>query len=275
MSTSADRDRAVQTPRNAWINRVRDEALRCHRPEVCKAFHVGFILASFADADGSNIFVGQETVAAIAGCTDETVSRCIKLLIAVGLLEKRRRPNRTAVYQLLTPTQRPDWDLWAHLYTDTRQARRKAAIKKQEVAERVAARAVDTVPERVPDTVPAGGSGTRSGTGTEHSGHRSGTGSDTVLQRVPEPVPAGGDQSRPTYGRDPYTDQKMAEHSPQPQVRVREAPQQDLSLSPPAADQAEAPLRRCVDCGQPVVRPGRPRCAACAREQPRAHPGAA
>lgn len=270
--TSADRDRTVQTPRNAWINRVRDEALRCHRPEVCKAFHIGFIIASYADADGSNIFVGQDTVATIAGCTDETVSRCLKLLVAVGLLEKRRRPNRTAVYQLLIPTQRPDWELWAHLYTDTRQARRKAAIKQQEVAERASARRADTVPERYPDTVPAGGSGTRSATGSERSGTRSGTGSDTVLHRVPDTVPAGGDQS----SRDPYRDQEMADDSPQPQVVAPEPGEKDPSPSQPDDDTTQAPaLRRCAGCGQPVVRAGRDRCAACARDQPRVHPGAA
>ncbi|MGW5352229.1 helix-turn-helix domain-containing protein [Streptomyces sp. NPDC004031] len=269
---STDRDRTVQTPRNAWINRVRDEALRCRRPEVCKAFHIGFILASYADADGSSIFVGQETIAAIAGCTDETVSRCLKLLVAVGLLEKRRRPNKTAVYQLLIPAQRPDWELWAHLYTDTRQARRKAAIKAKEVADQVAAMKPDTDAERVPDTVPAGGSGNRSRTVSEEFGHRSGTGSDTVLQRGPEPVPAGGDQSRPTFGRTQRADQEMAEHSPQPQVGGTAPPREDPSPSQTDEPHSEATvLRRCADCGQPVVRPGRTHCAACTR----AHAGAA
>ena len=274
---STDRDRNVQTPRNAWINRVRDEALRCRRPEVSKAFHVGFIIASFADADGSNSFPGQDTIAAIAGCTEETVSRCVKLLVAVGLLKKTRRPNRSAVYQLLMPTQRPDWELWAYLYTDTRQARRKDAIKRKEIAERAAARtAPDTVPDRVPDTVPARGSGTRSATGSEQSGTRSGTGAETVLQRVPEPVPAGGDHEPPTSGRDPERDQETAEHSPQPQVGGTAAPQQDPSPSQAADGQAVPPaLRRCAGCQQPVLRPGRTHCAACARTQPRAHPGAA
>lgn len=210
----------MQTVRNAWINRVRDEALRMRRPEVSKCVHIGMLIATYADADGSNAFPSGATLAAIAGCTEETVTRCVRVLVAVGLLERKRRPNRSAMYRLIVPMQRPDWVPHMHLYTDTRQARRKRELKEKEVAEALAAREAEAarnpsqngvrgpLQKGVPDTVPAGGS--------EESGTRSGTPPEPVPRRVPEPVPAGGDQYIPTSGRDPQSDHNLAGHSPQP-----------------------------------------------------------
>lgn len=212
----------VQTVRNAWINCVRDEALRMRRPEVSKAVGVGVWIATYADADGSKTFPSTATLAAIAGCSEETVTRCVRLLIAVGLLERKRRPNKTALYQLLVPLQRPDWDTHLYLYTETRQAKRKRKIKEQEAAELVAEREGrnptqngfrNPFPPGVPEPVPAGGS--------EEFGTRSGTGAVPVPRRVPEPVPAGGVHVPfPTSGRDPESDHDMADHSPQPQQRA-------------------------------------------------------
>ncbi|MBT2492337.1 helix-turn-helix domain-containing protein [Streptomyces sp. ISL-96] len=210
-STSTDR---VQTVRNAWINRLRDEVLRSQRAEVAKCARVGVWIATYADADGSSAFPSNDTLAALAGCTDETVTRAVKVLIAVGLLVRRRRPNRSSIFQLMLPPGRLDWNTHLHLYTDTRQARRKKAEKAREIEERNPSQDGVRNPfqEGGPEPVPAGGS--------DESGNRSGTGTDTVSRRVPEPVPAGGDHYPPTYGRDPDTHHDTVAVEPQPQERV-------------------------------------------------------
>lgn len=266
----------VQTVRNAWVNRVRDEALRMHRPEICKIFHIGMVIATYADADGGNAFPSAKTIAAVAGCTEETVTRCVKVLVAVGLMERKRRPNQSAVYQLLLPLQRPDWLAHLHLYTDTRQAKAKKAAKAREIAEAVAAleaaRSAEEAapasprnpsqngirnpsPSGVPEPVPAGGSG--------ESGTRSRTGTDPVPERVPEPVPAGGYQYSPTSGRDPAPDHDVPGPVPQPPVRAGARGGNDQQ--PPT----DTPWSRCADCGQPLVRPGKNLCSACARARDR------
>lgn len=256
----------VQTVRNAWINRVRDEALRMHRPEVSKIFHIGMVIATYADADGSNAFPSTATIAAVAGCTEETVTRCVKVLIAVGLLERKRRPNKSAMYQLLIPLGRPDWLAHLHLYTDTRQARRKKAEKEKEMAELLAA-ADETsrkpfqdgirnpFPTGVPEPVPAGGS--------EEPGTRSGTVSGPVLERVPEPVPAGGYQYPPTSGRDPQPDHDVPELEPQPPVRAgAQGDNEDHQSQPPVEHPA---FTRCSGCGLPLLRTNRTTCTGCER----------
>lgn len=250
--SSSDR---VQTVRNAWINRVRDEALRMRRPEVSKCFQIGMIIATYADADGSNAFPASTTIAAIAGCTEETVTRCVKVLTAVGLLDRKRRPNKSAVYQLVLPLQRPDWAAHLHLYTDTRQARRKKAEKLKELETRNPFQngIRNPFPMGVPEPVPAGVS--------EPSGTRSRTVPDPVPQRVPEPVPAGGDQYIPTSGRDRFPNHDMPGPVPQPQVVAGE-PGQDDSSPHPTADNASS-LPRCPDCDIPLLRPGRTTCKAC------------
>lgn len=208
-STSTDR---VQTVRNAWINRLRDEVLRTGRAEVAKCARVGVWIATYADADGSSAFPSNETLAALAGCTDETVTRAVKVLVAVGLLVRRRRPNKSSVFQLMLPPGHLAWDAHLHLYTDTRQARRKKAQKAKDFEEqRNPSQNGSRNPSftGVPEPVPAGDSA--------ESGNRSGTGTDTVPQRVPEPVPAGGDHYPPTYGRDPDTHHDTVAVVPQPQ----------------------------------------------------------
>jgi hypothetical protein len=293
--SSSDREH-VQTVRNAWINHVRDEALRMHRPEVSKAAHIGMLIATYADADGSNAFPAGKTLAAIAGCTEETVTRCVKLLVAVGLLDRKRRPNKSAMYQLRIPLQRPHWEAHLHLYTDTRQARRKREAKQREVLDLIKEKhpellrddprnpfydgdrnplqngdqeARNPFPVGVPETVPAGGS--------ETSGTRSRTGTATVPERVPETVPAGGDQYQPPYGRDPHTDHDADQYPTQPPVRAgaREAkndhplpPATTETGSPPSAPDGHA-FTRCAVCQERMVpRPGRTTHAHCASAKP-------
>ncbi|MFB0617283.1 hypothetical protein [Streptomyces sp. AGS-58] len=255
-----------QSVRNAWINRLRDEALRMRRVEVSKCVQIGILIGTYADADGTNAFPSGKTLAAIAGCTEETVTRCVKVLMAVGLLRRKRRPNQSSMYLLLLPMgKRVPWEEHLHLYTDTRQARRKKELKEKGIAEALAGRESGAGEPRnpfrdgVPDTVPAGGSG--------QSGTRSGTGGDTVPERGPEPVPAGGDQYSPTRGRDPEPDQTRLGFPPQPQPRAGKV-LEDVGRS---AGEDDPAIGDCEVCGTPLVRPGK-RCSVHREPQGRRRP---
>ncbi|GGW99627.1 hypothetical protein GCM10010353_14140 [Streptomyces chryseus] len=157
------------------------------------------------------------------------------------------------MYQLMLPPGRLPWNTHLHLYTDTRQARRKKAEKVREAEERNPSQngVRNPSPTGVPEPVPAGGS--------EESGNRSGTGTDTVPRRVPEPVPAGGDQYPPTYGRDPDTDHDTVAVEPQPQERVGARGDEEQS-SP-----EEKPWGRCAneECGVRLLRAASGLCHGC------------
>ena len=132
-----DPDPRVQSPRNAWINALRAEVLRVGTKEMARVGHVGVWLASYGNADGSSCHPGRETLAELAGCTEESVSRLLRVLVGVGMLSPKRRQGKPTVYQLLLPHERPDWDAHMHHYTKTRQ---RAAHKrsKTELGERAA-----------------------------------------------------------------------------------------------------------------------------------------
>lgn len=132
----------VQPPRTAWMNRMRAEALCAHRPEISKIVHVGWVIASYADSDGAGADPSTETIAAIVGSSQETVSRAKKVLKAVGVLVERRRPNTNSEYRLQQPPADGslDWDTHLSLYTDTPQARQKRKAKQKQIAEHLAAR---------------------------------------------------------------------------------------------------------------------------------------
>ncbi|MGO4747918.1 helix-turn-helix domain-containing protein [Streptomyces sp. 2MCAF27] len=259
----------VQTVRSAWINRVRDEALRMRRTEVSKCVHIGILIATYADADGSNAFPSGKTLATIAGCTEETVTRAVKVLTGVGLLRRKRRPNQSSMYQLIVPLcgGRLDWDAYLHHYTDTRQARRKRALKAKEIADLVAVDVGEAevrnplqngdrnpFPVGVPEPVPAGGS--------EDTGNRSGTPTEPVVERVPEPVPAGGDHVLPTSGRDPQPDHDGVSHPPRPPARGGGRGDDDQFRD--QAEDGDRLFRRCR-CGIPLVRTTKQLCGGCER----------
>ncbi|THA44125.1 hypothetical protein, partial [Streptomyces sp. A1136] len=163
-----------QAPRTAWINAMRTEVLRVGKriPEVAKVVSVGVWIATYADADGSNSFPGRDTLACLAGCSEETVTRAVKVLMGVGALARKRRPNSSSMYQLLPIAFLPGglpWEQHLHHYTDTRQ-RKAHAKKKAEAAAKVARKAsmdavrdvaeggADSVHGCVPDSVHGGGS---------------------------------------------------------------------------------------------------------------------
>ncbi|MFD8820825.1 helix-turn-helix domain-containing protein [Streptomyces sp. NPDC059605] len=255
--SSSDR---VQSVRNAWINRLRDEVLRTGRIEVAKVARVGVWIATYADADGSRAYPGGPTLATLAGCTEETVSRAVKVLIAMGLIVRRRRPNEKSAYQLLLPVGPLDWDAHLHLYTDTRQSRRKKAEKAKRVKEldeggrnpsRNGVR--NPFPAGGPDTVPAGGS--------ETPGTRSGTVPKPVAERVSDPVPAGGDHYPPTCGRDPGTDHDLLDAGPQPQDAGARGSEEQIS------PEKEKPWGTCANgCGVRLLRTRSGLCHGCRKK---------
>jgi hypothetical protein len=235
--TNDREDDRTESVRSAWTRCLREEALRMRRPEVSRIAHVGIITATYADADGSNAFPSARTLAAIVGCTEETITRAMRVLVATGLLERKRRPNATPLHTLLMPLGPVDWAAHLHLYTDTRQAARKQRIKREEISlstgeggdgNPVQNGFRNPFPPGVPEPVPAGGSGTRSRGGFHDPGTRSGTGAEPGAERVPEPVPAGGVHSPllPPVG-DPPQDTELVEPVAQPQVGAREAATQD------------------------------------------------
>ncbi|GAA1160765.1 hypothetical protein F4556_005208 [Kitasatospora gansuensis] len=252
---ATDRPDRIQSVRNAWINALRDETLRIRTPEMARVAHVGHMIATYADADGGNAFPGQDTLAALVGGTDEAVARAVKVLVAVGVLRQKRRPNASAMYQLLMPVGRQlDWETHMHLYTETRQKRareaQKARIAEELMASRTPSQDGIRTPSQAgfPDTVLGGVSGSRPRTGSD--------GPEPVLGRPRNPSQDGfrtpsqaGGTSTPTYGRDPENHHTPVGLSHQPQVRARDDPENDHP-SP------QAQPERAIACEVPGCRGG-------------------
>ncbi|MFL5910515.1 MAG: helix-turn-helix domain-containing protein [Gaiellaceae bacterium] len=262
-------DDRVQSVRNAWTNALRAEVLRVGRriPEVARVVTVGMWIATYADADGSNAFPGRDTLATLAGCSQETVTRAVKVLMGVGVLERRRRPNASSMYQLLIPigSKGLDWDKHIHHMTDTRQRKDHARRKAERLAEATRTASMDAVENpsdsvrgRVPDSVRGGGSGAPRADPDSVRG-RPRTASVDAFRTASA---AGVYQYPPTSGRDPLPDHDMAGLSPQPQPRAREAVKDESSTGEAAkpgdpalaAVRAREPLARCTDpeCGIPL-----------------------
>jgi hypothetical protein len=262
-------DDRVQSVRNAWTNALRAEVLRVGRriPEVARVVTVGMWIATYADADGSNAFPGRDTLATLASCSQETVTRAVKVLIGVGVLTRKRRPNTSAMYQLLIPVGSTglDWETHIHHMTDTRQRKAHAKAKAERLAEAARTASMDAVENpgdstpdsvrgRVPDSVRAGGSGApRADPDSVHGRPR--TASVDAFRTASA---AGVYQYTPTSGRDPIPDHDMAGLSPQPQPRAREAGKDESSTGAGdaalAAVRARESLARCTgpECGIPL-----------------------
>ncbi|MEU3620632.1 hypothetical protein ABZ725_51610 [Streptomyces sp. NPDC006872] len=275
-------DDRVQSVRNAWTNALRAEVLRVGRriPEVSRVVTVGMWIATYADADGSNAFPGRDTLAALADCSQESVTRAVKVLMGVGVLARKRRPNASAMYQLLIPvgSKGLPWEQHIHHMTDTRQRRAHAKKKADEAAADARTASVDAVENhygpgdnqadsvrgRVPDSVRAGGSGQRPWTRSENPDSVRGrprTASVDAFRTASTDAPTS---TEPTYGRDPLPDHTLAGLSPQPQPRAGEAAKDESSTGQRQAAKprdaalevvrARAPLTRCTDpeCGMPL-----------------------
>jgi hypothetical protein len=264
-------DDGVQWVSTAWINAMRDEALRVRTPEVARVVTVGVWIATFADKDGSNAFPSRATLATLASCSQETVTRAVRVLMDVGVLERRRRPNASSVYQLCFPvgSRGLDWASHIHHMTETRQ--RKAYAKKKAAGfaeDRTASTdAFQNQPDsddgRVPDSVRGGGSEPPADTPDSVHG-RPRTASADAFRTASTDAPT---KPTTTSGSDHPTDHNLAAVEPQPPVRAREAAKDDSSpqQGPAAAARAAAraalaavrdrePLARCTgpDCGMPL-----------------------
>ncbi|MEW2300241.1 helix-turn-helix domain-containing protein [Streptomyces sp. NPDC006655] len=281
-------DDRVQSVRNAWTNALRAEVLRVGRriPEVARVATVGMWIATYADADGSNAFPGRDTLATLAGCSQETVTRAVKVLMGVGVLTRKRRPNASAMYQLLLPlgSKGLDWDSHIHHMTDTRQRKAHAKAKAERIAEVTRTASTDavenpgdTTPDsvrgRVPDSVRSGGSEPPRPDPDSVRG-RPRTASVDAFRTASA---AGVYQYSPTSGRDPLPDHTLAGLSPQPPKRAREAVKDESSTGQAgdaakprdaalAAVLAREPLARCADpeCGIPLPYGATGLCEGCA-----------
>ncbi|MGW1158451.1 helix-turn-helix domain-containing protein [Streptomyces sp. NPDC002513] len=258
----SDSDR-VQSVRNAWSNALRAEVLRVGRtiPEVARVAAVGMWIATYTDADGSNAFPGRDTLATLCGCSQETVTRAVKVLIGVGVLTRKRRPNASAVYQLLIPTGRLDWTAHIHHMTDTRQRRARQLEKERMVAELTRTASVDVIrtasADDVPDSVRGGGSDPSEEAPDSVRGRPRTASADTFRTASA----AGVYQYPPTYGRDPLPDHDMADHSPKPQTRAGEAAEDESSRG--EGPEPAPAFARCKKCRIPLLRPGRTVCHHC------------
>lgn len=265
----------MQWVNTAWINAMRDEVLRVARdfPEVARVVVIGVWIATFAEKDGGNAYPSRETLATLAGCSQETVTRAVRVLMGVGVLERKRRPNTSAMYQLLMPLGRGlPWAAHIHHMTETRQ--RKAYAKKKAegfIQDRKASTDAvhspsDSDDGRLPERVRVGGS--EPTTETPDSVHgRPRIATTDAFRTATTDAPT---KPTPTSGRDHHPDHTHAEPSPQPQKRVGARGEDESSTQHAAAHQAEATpppagLSRCRRCQIPLIRTGRDMCAGCER----------
>ena len=100
--------------RVTWWQRRR-ELIRALRGTVR---HLYDELAEWIEREGQPVFAGRAYLAQLCGCTPRTVTRCIRELIALGLIERRRRRwqdtrgrwhEGSSLYSLPTPPS-PDGD---------------------------------------------------------------------------------------------------------------------------------------------------------------------
>ncbi|WP_433916907.1 hypothetical protein [Streptomyces sp. NBC_01744] len=272
-----------QAPRTAWINALRGELLRVGKriPELARVVSVGVWIATYADADGSHSFPGRDTLACLAGCSEETVTRAVKVLMGVGALQRKRRPNASSMYQLVTLLAGPlPWEEHMHHMTDTRQRKAHAKKKAEAVAKVVRKASVDAVQDGAaeeldsvrgcgPDSVHGGGSESSSEDPDSVHGRPRTTSTDAFRTASV----AGVYKVTPTSGRDPRTDKELVGLSPQVQQRAGargegEFPQRQdeagAAAQPGAEDEIVA--RRCA-CGQGhIVRADRDLCGGCLKD---------
>lgn len=269
-----------QAPRTAWINAMRAEVLRVGKriPEVARVAHVGVWIATYADADGSNSFPGRDTLAVLAGCSQETVTRAVKVLMGVGVLERKRRPNASSMYQLrMFLPGGLAWEEHLHHYTDTRQRRAHAKAKAEVVARVARTASMDAVREEQVDSVHGGGSGSTAGETDSVRGRPWKASVDAVRTAST----AGVYKVPPTSGRDPHPDHDPVVVVPQPQERAGSQVEDEFPRQRDEAKAASRPggeggpwARRC-SCGGHIVRPGRDRCGGCLLKESKAQKAAA
>jgi hypothetical protein len=270
----------TQSVRNAWTNALRNEVLRVHTQDIAKVGNIGAWIATYADADGGGAFPSRETIATLAGTSAEAVTRAVKVLTAVGMLTRRRRPNQPSMYQLLMPLGRPDWAAHMHLFTETRQRswhaeKKRLSAKEQTADEPDRTASTDAIriasAVNVPDSVHG-----RGPTNPDSVHGRPRNASTDGIRTASTDAPTNTDL--PTVGTPPE-DQNVADAVPQPQVpRGRthtakrdhsEPPRQRPILA--AVPGTSATLQNCPGCDR-AHRSPKPdslcRDCRCARDRP-------
>ncbi|MFC1410464.1 helix-turn-helix domain-containing protein [Streptacidiphilus sp. N1-12] len=116
-------------PRDAWIVRLRTEALAVGTPAAAKVATVGLWIATYASDAGQKAFPGTQALAVLTGYTPQTVHRATKVLEAIGLLGRHLRMNASPLYSLLLPEAPSDWDRHMERFTDVTQRRVDPARK--------------------------------------------------------------------------------------------------------------------------------------------------
>ena len=240
MTDIPDAEPRVQSVRNAWTNALRAEVLRLDRADLAKVATVGTWIASYADADGGRSWPSRETLATLAGCSTESVTRAIRVMVGVGILSTRRRPNSTAVYQLLMPLGPLDWTPHLDEYGKTRQrlAHAKKKAKDAATAEASAPRTAstdairNTVHGRGPDSVHGGVSET-SDQAPDRVHGRPRTASTDAIRTASMDAPTS--TYLPTVDT-PSADTTRFGPRPQPPVARASPPRTLAAAPPPAAD---------------------------------------
>lgn len=271
-----------QSKRSAWEMRLRNEALHMARPEVSHCVEIGRWIASYADPDGTNAHPSTETLAILHGCSEEFIGRGVRVLMGLGVLGRKRRPNDSSMYTLITPAagQRLDWDAHLHHWTDNRQARQRRKAK-EEGAAKLKARtpSADGVRNPSPDGVQEGPEPVR-GRDSRETETRPRTLPEPVRGRIAEPVRGGPYQVHTPYGSDQAKGPETVDVVPQPQVGAGGRESQDeipgqqengpAAAAPGTGTADAAPagyqVRECP-CGQRIVRPDRDRCAGCLNQE--------
>lgn len=238
----AAHDTTPQSVTSAWVQSIRREGIAMRHKDVARVVTVGIWLSSFGNADGTSVKPSQESIAALTGYSVETVSRCIKVLVAAGLIVGKRRPNKPTEYRLVPMMQRPRWNEILPILADNRHRERHRKEKEQRAMDSVRAQGPegpDTVRAGSPDTVRAGVTNSPV------------TNSDTVRARgrsagahaVRTPCAPGGTMSYlPPVVTSPE-DLDTVAHSPQPQVDAGgRSDKPTISLVPPVDDNPGAAL---------------------------------
>jgi hypothetical protein len=249
-------DSKPQSPASQWVQSLRASVIKRKDRHLARVAHVGFVMATYANADGTSIRVGQPTLATLTGMSVETVSRAQQVMVGVQILRAKRRPNKTTEYILSFPSEPPDWDGWLPIFTATRQ---KEAHRKKKAAELEAAlAAVDTVRGGVPDTV--------HGRIPEQSDTVHGRGTTPSMDGVRTPSVAGGTMSYLPPVATSTEDLETGPHSPQPQVRVGTRGESDFT----GEERWGCGTKRCARCEARMAnRSDRIMCVACMREETR------
>ena len=82
-----------------WLRDVSEAALELNSARGCL-----MALACFANADGTNAYPAQTTIAAVAGLSVRDVQRKMKRLEKLGLIERTKaEPGRAIVYRINLP----------------------------------------------------------------------------------------------------------------------------------------------------------------------------